>query len=181
MPYRPIKGERPKPRTAERRRKPGRPPVVVDPGQLHALATIHCTMEEAAHVLGIAPQTLHDKIKTQPALSDAWDRGQAHGKTSLRRALFAAALGTGVRKETRTLADGKTRVVTETNGIANVTAQIWLSKQHLGMKDVQVVEHDGGGVTLFDLLVEGAGAKLIGSSSDEAAANDVPPPIDKGH
>lgn len=169
-----IKGERPKPATRRRRAgETGRPPVVLDPAQVRALATIHCTHEEAAHVLGVSPQTLNAKFKLHPELRAAWDAGMAHGKTSLRRAMFAAALGTGVREETRTLPKGET-IHTKTSGIANVTAQIWLSKQHLGMKDVTVVEHEGA-MSLHDLL--------LGSTEERGAAADADeaPPLDERH
>ena len=164
-----IPGERPKPQTRRRRRgETGRPPVILDPVQVRALATIHCTYEEAAHVLGVSEQTFNAKLRLHPELREAWQAGQAHGKTSIRRALFAAALGTGLKEETRTLPGGG-QVHTVTKGVSNVVAQIWLSKQHLGMKDVHVVEHEGGSLTLHDLLL---------GDREEAAPvlTDAPPP-----
>ena len=121
-------------------------------------------------MLGVSEQTFNAKLK-DPVLRESWDGGQAHGKSSLRRALFAAAFGTGQKEETRTLSDG-TKIHTVTKGVANVTAQIWLSKQHLGMKDVQVVEHEGGTITLFDLLVGGR---------EEPKLIEEVPPIDERH
>lgn len=83
----------------------GRPHIAVNVKMLRALAEIQCTLAEMAAVLGVSVDTLTRNY------AEIIKSGQESGKSSLRRSMFKAAQG------------------------GNVTAQIWLSKQHLGMKD----------------------------------------------
>ena len=89
----------------ERNGKRGRPRVLVNPQLLRKLAEILCTYEEMAQVLEVSESTL--KRHFGPAIK----RGAAVGKCSLRRLLWKSAQS------------------------GNVTAQIWLSKNLLGMRD----------------------------------------------
>lgn len=71
------------------------------------LSYIHCTVEEIASVVGCSTTLL----SAQPRFDRIHDRGKEYGKASLRRLLFRAAFR------------------------GNTKALIWLSKQHLGMKE----------------------------------------------
>jgi AraC-like DNA-binding protein len=92
----------------------GRPKIEIDINLVKNLCEIQCTGEEIASVLGISYDTLERRIKENEGLSfaDFYKKNSETGKMSLRRAMFKKAVGEG-----------------------NVTMLIWLSKQHLGMKD----------------------------------------------
>lgn len=77
------------------KRKPGRPKAEINIETLRGLALIHCTIEEAAQVLGVHPDTLENRIKDEPELQQAWEGGKATGKMSLRRLQWRHANGTG--------------------------------------------------------------------------------------
>lgn len=152
--------------TAPRRRRhrgtgrpPGPVPVVIDEEQLRNLATIGCTIAEAALILGLQEDTLRKRLKRRP-LATIWHRARATGKMSLRRSLYQSALGTPDRTETRTLPDGTVQTQTFKGSAPNVSAQIWLSKQQeshggLGFRDTpKDGEIDDSAMTLEDLLVE---------------------------
>jgi hypothetical protein len=88
-----------------------RPKAVIDIAQFEKLAQIHATIDEAAWYFGVKRLTLIRRMK-EPEYRDAWDRGQANGRISLRRLQFQAA----------------------TKG--NTAMLIWLGKQILGQRDV---------------------------------------------
>ena len=88
-----------------------RPRKVIDEALLENLAKIHCTNDEMANILGCSKDTLEKRF------SATIKRGRDAGKLSLRRKLFQQALERD-----------------------NMTALIWLSKQHLGMRDTPVEE-----------------------------------------
>jgi hypothetical protein len=79
--------------------------------QIEQLASIQCTHDEAAAVLSVSRTTFHAFLYGNKEALDAWENGKGAGKASLRRQMWKSASG------------------------GNVTAQIWLSKQHLGMSD----------------------------------------------
>lgn len=83
----------------------GRPEKDIDPEQVKRLASIQCTMTEMAAVLRCSVDTLENKF------SDIIKEGQASGKMSLRRMMWAKA------------------------NEGNVTMMIWLSKNALGMME----------------------------------------------
>lgn len=82
-----------------------RPKIEVDVKQLEMLASIHCSVEEMATFLGVHKRTLERRYAA------VIEKGRNSGKCSLRRQMFNMAM-----KGDRTML-------------------IWLSKQHLGMKD----------------------------------------------
>lgn len=88
----------------------GRKKIEIDPEQLGKLAEMSCTHREVAAWFDIPPSTLTSRIKRNP-LKAVWEKGQARGNIALRRAMYQAAVS------------------------GNVTAQIWLSKNLLGMAD----------------------------------------------
>ena len=86
----------------------GRPPKKeVDLKTVEAAAAIGCTQEEISHLVGCSVRLL----QTREDIREAYDRGAARMKTSLRRLQWQKAK------------DG------------NVTMMIWLGKQVLGQKD----------------------------------------------
>ena len=87
--------------------------------QLEALTSIQCTDEEIAAVFGCHKDTIEKRKRTDPAFKAAYHNGKAKGRVSLRRQLF------------KSCDDG------------NVSAQIWMSKQILGMRDLTALEHSG--------------------------------------
>jgi len=98
-------------------KKTGRPRIKFDEKDwrhIIQMCQIHCTKEEISSVLLTSEDTLERRIKDKYKISFAvfYKKHNQEGKQSLRRAMF--------------------RNATERN---NATMQIWLSKQHLGMRD----------------------------------------------
>jgi len=89
-----------------------RPPIEFDLKQVEGAGQIQATNEEIAALFGCSTETIHRRMReTEGEFCLAYKRGAANGKMSLRRYLLANA-----KK-------------------GNVAAQIWLSKQHLGMME----------------------------------------------
>ncbi len=88
----------------------GRPPLEIDESVVEKLASIHCTMEEIASVVGCSVDTLERRFAE--VIKVAKDKG----KSSLRRYQWE-----GAQK-------------------GNPAMLIWLGKQLLGQKDVSRVE-----------------------------------------
>jgi hypothetical protein len=93
------------------------PPCKIDLKTLEQLATIHCTVDEAAAVLGICERTLYRQMK-KAEIKEVWERGKGKGRASLRRLQWKAAQG------------GSTAML------------IWLGKQMLGQRDIPIVAGD---------------------------------------
>ena len=93
--------------------KRGRPPIIIDWEQFDNLCQLQCTLEEISGFFKCSEDTIENKVKQEKGVifSEYYKKASAGGKASLRRAMFKTALA------------------------GNVTAQIWLSKQHLGMSD----------------------------------------------
>ncbi len=87
--------------------------------QLEALTSIQCTDEEIAAVFGCHKDTIEKRKRSDAEFKTAYHNGKAKGRVSLRRQLF------------KSCEDG------------NVSAQIWMSKQILGMRDLTALEHSG--------------------------------------
>ena len=100
---------------------PGRPKIEIDLRMLAQLATIGCTKEEAAAVIGCGPRTLMLRLKEQE-YQDAWENGVLMGKVSLRRLQLRHANGAG-------------------SSAVNMT--IHLSKQRRGETDKAAIEMSG--------------------------------------
>ena len=81
-------------------------------------ASIGCTVEEIAAIVGIGRQTLYDRLDADPALREALECGRDEGKATLRRWQWQAA-----KKGDKTML-------------------IWLGKQMLGQRDQQELKHD---------------------------------------
>ena len=92
--------------TTEKRQGAGRPKIYVDTEILGNLASIGCTQEEIASVMGVSARTLKRNF------AEIIEQNREKGKASLRKKMWDKA----VKKD-------------------NTHMQIWLSKNYLGMKD----------------------------------------------
>lgn len=110
--------------TTETKKGAGRPSLQLDKVQIISLAKIHCTMKEIAAVMECSVDTLERNY------ADIIKRGKEKGKTSLRRYMWKGA------------EEG------------NVTMQIWLSKQLLGMHEPQIVETEEKAKGIFNEYYE---------------------------
>ena len=86
--------------------------IELDTDELEKLAAMHCTREEVAGFFGVALKTVQRRLK-ESRYAEAWERGTARGRVSLRRAQFRVAEG------------------------GNPTMLIWLGKQWLRQSDAQ--------------------------------------------
>lgn len=91
----------------------GRPRKEIDFKLVENMCQIQCTKSEIASVLQVSEDTIEKRIAEQYNcnFTEYYKRHSEGGKASLRRSMFKSAHK------------------------GNVTAQIWLSKQHLGMRD----------------------------------------------
>lgn len=106
--------------------------VVIKAETLQELATINCSIEEAAAVLGTVKRTLLRRFKDTPELKEAWEQGRNHTKVGLRRTMWAQAQ----------LMNG-----------AGVNQSQFLAKNWLGMSDKTALEltgKNGGPIQTFD-------------------------------
>jgi hypothetical protein len=94
----------------------GRPKASIDIALAERSASIGCTTDEIATLLGIGRRTLHDRMKLEPEIQAAIDRGRDKGRATLRRAQWKSAMA------------------------GNTTMQIWLGKQMLGQRDRHEVD-----------------------------------------
>lgn len=101
----------------------GRPPVVLDPGELAKLGALHATLEEVGAFYDCTKRTIINRLK-DPDLLLAFENGKQKGKLNLRRLQLRHAQGTG-------------------SGAVNMT--IHLSKHLLGQTDKSLVEMSGPG------------------------------------
>ena len=99
-------------------KKRGPKPVEIEVDKVRALASIQCTYDEIAAVMGIKKRAFIDRINADPALREAIDEGWANGRSSIRRA------------QVKMLEAG------------NATMGIWLGKQYLGQRDQVQIQQD---------------------------------------
>ena len=107
----------------------GAPRKVIDLDVARRAASLGCTSDEIATLLGIGRATFYNHLKEDTDLKDALDEGRDQGRTTLRRLQWQQAQ----------------------NG--NVTMQIWLGKQLLGQRDKHEVEQTGVQTVQMQLLV----------------------------
>lgn len=113
-----------------KRSGPGRPPANMPIDEVRKLAQLQCTYEEIAHFFGVGLTTVKARARHDPEFRAALEDGKGQGLISLRRQMFRRALS------------GSDRML------------IWLSKQHLGMRDVVEFQREGdpqSGVTASGL------------------------------
>lgn len=96
----------------------GRKRIKIDVAEVEKLCALQCTDEEVASFFSVSVRTI-ERRKRQPAFAEAMARGKARGRLSLRRNLWTLA------------AKG------------NPAANIFLSKNLLGYRDVMSNEHSG--------------------------------------
>ena len=106
------------------------------------LASIQCTDEEIASVLGCSVDLLTNK-NNREAFLEAKEAGQLSGKASLRRMQFKTAEA------------------------GNATMQIWLGKQYLGQKDKQEMAVETEQVFVFNILPASEMPREEGSGDEE--------------
>lgn len=99
----------------------GRPQVEINPTQFERMCQIQCTCDEISHVLGVCRKTLYNWCVREYGMNfeSIYEIKSAGGKVSLRRKMFEMAINDN-----------------------NPTMLIWLSKQHLGMRDKNEVSLD---------------------------------------
>ena len=103
----------------QKKKVTGRPRATIDLAQITALAQIQCTDYELALVIGVSERTIERRKKSDEKFLEAYEKGRAEGRTSLRKWQFEAA---------------KNR---------NITMLIWLGKQYLGQTDKTDLLSDG--------------------------------------
>jgi hypothetical protein len=105
---------------AEQTKHPGgRPRLEFDLRLVEDLGKIQSTHSELAAVLSVSIETVKRRLKEDPEFCAAYEKGLEHGKSSLRRIQWKAALG------------------------GNTTMQIWLGKQYLSQRDMHSAELTG--------------------------------------
>jgi hypothetical protein len=124
--------------------KGGRPEKTIDLEEVRRLAAIMCTQMEIAAVLGVDVSTL----KRREGFALVYKDGQDEGKMSLRRAMFKSALG------------------------GSYVMQIWLSKQHLGMKDKNELDINDQRQSAASLIGGAVGGRF--RSAEEQNAEVLP-------
>jgi hypothetical protein len=70
----------------------GAPRIKIDMSAFTALCNAQCTEEEIAAALNINKRTIIRRLK-EPAFREAWERGRANGRASLRRLQWRSAQG----------------------------------------------------------------------------------------
>jgi hypothetical protein len=94
----------------------GRPPIIIDPKQVEALAGLWLTKEAAADFLGITRATLFNKMRDDPEIEAAWARGRAKLQATTMQGLIQSARNGSVR------------------------AQCFLAERVCGLKDTVTIE-----------------------------------------
>ena len=107
----------------------GRPKIKIDKDTFEKFCAMQCTLEEIAGFFDCCDDTINNWCKETYGdnFSGVFKRKSAAGKMSLRRHMFKQAE-------------------------KNPTMAIWLSKQHLGMRDVIQEQHDFNNGVLSDLV-----------------------------
>ena len=103
-----------------------RPKFIIDYATVERLASIMCTIEEIAAVLGCS----HDTLQRNKKFCVLFKKGQQTGKASLRRRQFAMSE-------------------------KNPTMAIWLGKQYLDQRDKQDLEMSGGLENTVNIKIDG--------------------------
>ena len=129
----------------------GRPQLDIDIAAVERAATIGCTRQEIAAVIGVSRATLYNHMATDPLIAEAIERGADKGKATLRRLQWKGAH------------DG------------NPTMLIWLGKQLLGQRDQHQID---GQMNIG--VVNGRLADRIARLADAGDAAEVPGPADDG-
>jgi len=108
---------KPKPKQIEKRSR-GRPSIPIDKVELGKLASINCTIKQAAAWLDMGETTLRDRLRRSTKLRELWINGKEKGRVGIRQNLYNLAK-------------------------RNVAAAIFLAKNELGMIDERSMVHAG--------------------------------------
>ena len=115
-----------------------RPTIEIDQALVEKLASIHCTMEEIASVVGCSVDTLERRF------AEPIKKAKDKGKSSLRRHQWEAAQK------------------------GNITMLIWLGKQLLGQRDQAVIEAKPSGLEEYGAISSQDLLKLVKSGNGKA-------------
>lgn len=121
----------------------GRPPKEIDYAAIERAASIGCSKEEIAAVLGIGRTTLYAHMENEPEIQEAIDRGLAKGKATLRRFQWNGAQE------------------------GNATMLIWLGKQMLGQRDKNELTGADGQPLISAIRVTFVRPEVIEGTLDE--------------
>src|SRR3954470_2623332 len=77
----------------------GRPPIPIDPKQVEALSGLWLTKEAATDFVGIARETLFNRLREDPEIAEAWQRGRAKTQASTMQGLIQFARNGSVRAQ----------------------------------------------------------------------------------
>ena len=84
-----IKKKVAKSKSAPKKKKMGRPKIVLDMNAVEKLSMLHCTQEEIAYFIGCSVDTL----QRNKEFGEVYKKGMALGKVSVRRKQFDVANG----------------------------------------------------------------------------------------
>lgn len=102
---------------ADEIRERGRPPADITLEEMKRLGMLHCTIAEMAGWFNVCTSTIENYL-AKPEYREAYDKGRAEGKQSLRRAQLQAAIED-----------------------LNPTMLVWMGKQLLGQTDVSKTDN----------------------------------------
>lgn len=103
----------------------GAPRKVIDIDVMKRAASIGCSKEETAALLGVSRATFYNHLNEDPGLADAFDEAASNGKATLRRLQWQRAM----------------------NG--SDTMLIWLGKNLLGQTDRHELSGPDGGAISY--------------------------------
>ena len=152
----------------------GRPPFeitqkVIDAAEKHASRGL--TKEQIALALGIAPSTLHVKIKGYPEFKAAIKKGEASGIAQVANALFERAMGCKTVEEKMVKRDGEDVVVAvEKQWPPDTTAGIFYLKNRAynewrDRKEVGIEDTRSKPIEMTDEQIELRRQELVGDSA----------------
>jgi hypothetical protein len=135
---------------------------VIDLDVARRAASLGCTSDEIATLLGVCRRTFFNHLKADEGLQEAIDEGRDQGRITLRRLQWEQAKA------------------------GNPTMLIWLGKQLLGQRDKHEVEQSGTQTLQFQHLIAARAASdyingtrvIDGDAVAATETNQEPTPID---
>lgn len=114
----------PQPPKATEKVKAGRPAVPIDADNLRKLARLLCTHEEIAAFFECSERTIIRKLQDNVELAEAYERGKAEGRMSLRRLQWRHAQGAGSSAVQMTIHMSKHHLGETERAALDVTAKL---------------------------------------------------------
>lgn len=105
-----------------------RPYIEMDLDQVQRAASIGCSYEEIAVIVGMSRTTFYERLAEDPSIRDLIEQGKDRGKSTLRRLQWQRAQG------------------------GSDTMLIWLGKQVLGQKDRNELTGANDGAVVLQVL-----------------------------